>query len=104
VLFGGSPEGADEATLAMVAGEVPRAELPSDRFLAPVDPVDLLVDVGLAASRGEARRTLEQRGLAVNNVKLEPGAKIGPDHLLHGRYLLLRKGRSNYRVVVATSA
>ncbi|MPY93655.1 MAG: tyrosine--tRNA ligase [Acidimicrobiia bacterium] len=103
VLFGGDPTAADEATLAMVAGEVPRTDLPRHRFSAPLDPVDLLVEVGLASSRGDARRTIEQRGLAANNVKLEPGSKLGEEDLLHGRYLLLRKGRANYQVIVAAS-
>ena len=45
----------------------------ASRLTAGLDPVDLLVEVRLASSRGDARRTLDQRGIAVNGVKLEAG-------------------------------
>jgi tyrosyl-tRNA synthetase len=69
--------------------------------VAGLDPVDLLVEVGLSSSRGDARRTLDQRGIAANGAKLEPGEVLTADGLLHGRYVLLRKGRANYHLVVA---
>jgi tyrosyl-tRNA synthetase len=101
VLFGGDPSDADDATLATVAAEVPTTRIGRERLLAGVDPVDLLVEVGLASSRGDARRTVDQRGLAVNGHKAEPGRPIGEGALLHGRYVLLRKGKANYHLVVA---
>ena len=51
-------------------------------------------------SQGDARRTVEQRGIAVNDAKLEPGANLSEPDLLHGRYLLLRRGKANYHLVV----
>jgi tyrosyl-tRNA synthetase len=101
VLFGGDAVAADEATLTTIAGEVPSTTMSRQRILDGMDPVDLLVEVGLAASRGDARRTLEQRGIAVNNAKLDPGGTVGEPQLLHGRFMLLRKGRSNYHLVIA---
>ena len=44
-------------------------------------------------------RTIEQRGIAINNAKLEPGVSLSETDLLHGRYLLVRRGKANYHLV-----
>ncbi len=78
-------------TLSAALAEVRGAELPP----GPLPPVvDLLVAAGLSSSRGEARRAVEQGGAYVNNVRVPT-----PDHvpsvgdLLHGRHLVLRRGK-----------
>ena len=60
---------------------------------AGLTPVDALVKAGLAKSRGEARRLVEQGGVYLNNRKAALDSKITPAELLFGRWLLLRKGR-----------
>ena len=64
----------------------------------PVPVLDLLVATGLSASRGAARRTLQEGGAYVNNVKVVPGdgvdtVSVDVADLLHDRWLLLRRGR-----------
>ncbi len=55
---------------------------------------------GLAASKGEARRTLTQGGAYVNNRRVDdPEVALDPADLLHGRYLVLRRGRRQYHLV-----
>jgi tyrosyl-tRNA synthetase len=101
ILFGGSPVVAASDALAAVAAEVPTAPLGSDEDLAEgVDLVPLLVDAGLASSRGDARRALEQGAVSVNGERAQPGRPIGKDDLLHGRYVVLRKGKRSYAVLV----
>jgi tyrosyl-tRNA synthetase len=64
------------------------------------DTVDLFVAAGLAASRGAARRLLEQGGLSVNGRRLGADVRCVPaTDALHGRYLLLRKGAKEYCLV-----
>ena len=99
VLFGADPAAADRAALEAVAGEVPTTHMDRQRFSDGVDPVDVLVESGVATSRGDARRTIEQRGIAINNAKLEPGTSLSETDLLHGRYLLVRRGKANYHLV-----
>jgi tyrosyl-tRNA synthetase len=101
VLFGGSVADLDEATLAVLVAEVPTVTVDRRRLLAGVDPVELFAESGIAASKGEARRLLEQRGWSVNGTRLEPGARLDAGFLLHGRYALVRRGRSGYHVLVA---
>lgn len=83
----------DEATLASALRETSVAEL------APGHPdgiIDLLVATGLSASRGEARRTVGEGGVSVNNVRVdsETWAADASD-FLHGRWLVLRRGKRN---------
>jgi tyrosyl-tRNA synthetase len=62
--------------------------------------VDLLAATGLVASRSAARRTIAEGGAYVNNVKVEDeDATAGPDQALHGRWLLLRRGRRSLAAV-----
>jgi tyrosyl-tRNA synthetase len=99
VLFGRPIDDADAGTLDLLSAEVPCTELAATDVLG-ADPLDLLVRTGLARSKGEIRKNAA--GYSVNQVGLpaRDGAAVGPDDLLHGRYLLLRRGRSSYHLVV----
>ena len=72
------------------------SELPRAQFALGAALVDLLVDAGLAPSRGGARRTIAEGGAYVNNTKvLDPDAVVGPEQLLHERYVVLRRGKKS---------
>jgi tyrosyl-tRNA synthetase len=93
-LFGrGELDRLDEATLAAALRETSVAEL------APGGPdgiVDLLVATGLSASKGEARRTIAEGGVSVNNVRVDSEAWApSPSDFLHGRWLVVRRGKRN---------
>lgn len=83
----------DEATLAAALRETSVAEL------APgsADGIaDLLVATGLSASKKEAKRTIAEGGVSVNNVRIETDDWVAqPSHFLHGRWLVLRRGKRN---------
>ena len=98
VLFGGDAGALAGAALDTVATEVPSTGLRKADVVG-ADLVDLLVVTGLASSRGDARRSLEQRGISVNNAKIEPGFRPSQEDLLEGRALLLRKGKSTYHLI-----
>ena len=60
---------------------------------------------GLAASKGEARRLIAGGGIYVNDVALaESRAARATDDLLHGRYVMLRKGKRQRHLLVAELA
>ena len=103
VLFGGSPESAAAAALASIAGEVPTTVIGADRLAgAGLDLVELAAEVGLASSRSDARRALQQGGLYLNNERPSGDTPtVRPGALLHGRFALLRKGKSSYHLIVA---
>jgi tyrosyl-tRNA synthetase len=105
LLFGGDPAAADAQTLADLAAEIPSSPWPD---VEPVDParpgldiVEVLILAGTAASRSEARRLVEQGGVHVNGKPardLEERFTTGD--LLAGRFLLVRRGKRDQRVLV----
>ena len=89
----------DEATLGAALSEVPHARVAE---LGPV--VDLLVEVGLAPSKSGARRTVKEGGAYVNNTKVTDGESApAREELLHGRWLVLRRGKKNLAAVEVTA-
>ena len=95
----GDPAALSGGALAALAREVPMAMVaPADHF----DTLQLFVSAGLTASKGEARRLLQQGGLSVNGAKLSAvDATLPADRLLRGQYLLLRKGARDYALIEA---
>ena len=93
-LFGrGELAGLDESTLAAALRETSVAEL---RPGVPDGIGDLLVATGLSKSKGDARRTLSEGGVYVNNVRVEGDDWVpAPGDFLHGRWLVLRRGKRN---------
>ncbi|MFE2992965.1 tyrosine--tRNA ligase [Streptomyces sp. NPDC059262] len=90
----------DEATLAAALSELPHAKVDA---LGPV--VDLLAEVGLVASKSAARRTVKEGGAYVNNVKVAAEDAVpAADELLHGRWLVLRRGKKNLAAIEVVSA
>ena len=100
VLFGGDPTTASAEALAVVAREVPSSEMTREQL---GDQIAVLVQTGLAASNGEARRTLTQKGFKANGQTLEDAKSLLEVDLLHGRYILLRKGKTNFHLLTVTN-
>ncbi|MFF1697514.1 tyrosine--tRNA ligase [Streptomyces sp. NPDC058257] len=89
----------DEATLSAALSELPRVQVSE---LGPV--VDLLAEVGLVASKSAARRTVKEGGAYVNNAKVaSEDAVPSREELLHGRWLVLRRGKKNLAAVEVTA-
>jgi tyrosyl-tRNA synthetase len=100
-LFGsGDVRALDAATLGSAVADLPRAEVSEP--LPGI--VDLLLASGLARSRGEARRALEQGGVYVNNERVQADEPPAAETLLHGRWLLLRRGKRSLGVVEVRSS
>jgi tyrosyl-tRNA synthetase len=79
----------DEPTLRAALSELPGTKVAE---LVPV--AQLLADTGLVASRGAGRRTINEGGAYVNNRKVESDDEIpSTKDLLHGRWLVLRRGK-----------
>lgn len=85
----------DEATLKSATAELPRGAATPGASV-----VEVLVASGLVPSNSAARRTIGEGGAYVNNVKVtDQDAVIDDTELLHGRYLLVRRGKRNLAVV-----
>ena len=99
-LFGGDLRGLDEATLALVFADAPSSELARDRLDAGVPLVDLLAETGLVASKSAARQGMSQGGVSLNGRReADLDRRVGPEDLLAGGFLVLRRGKRSYHVV-----
>jgi tyrosyl-tRNA synthetase len=98
ILFGGSLEGITEAQFGEVAAEVPNVTLPRSLLGQPGAALpEILVAAKLSPSKSQARRDVEAGGVYVNNAQsADPKLVLGADHLLFGKFVLLRKGKRNY--------
>ena len=103
ILFGGELEGITEATFREVAGEVPTCELSTERFGGEgLWLPELLHEAGLAQSRGQARKDVKGGGVYVNGKRIDNEQhKLTASDLMFGKYVLLRRGKRNYAVVIA---
>ena len=89
-----SPQEAEPSAFDVLAQEIPTVAASSADSLTLVDAV---VQAGLAKSKSEARRSIEQGGIYVNQQRVKDVVRtIGPADWLAGGNLLLRKGKKDY--------
>ncbi|MCE0498077.1 MAG: tyrosine--tRNA ligase [Methylacidiphilales bacterium] len=101
ILFGGSLEGISEVQFDEVIAEVPNSTFARAQLSQPgAALVEVLMAAGLSPSKSQARKDIEAGGVYVNNVRVaDAKLVIGPEHLLFGKFVLLRKGKRNYALV-----
>ncbi len=93
------PRNVEPSALDLLAQEIPTARVPGGDGLSLVDA---LVHAGLAKSKSEARRAIEQGGIYVNQQRVkDPARKVEPVDWLSGGNLLLRKGKKDYALLRA---
>jgi len=95
-LFGQGDLGAlDENTLTAALAEVPSVTLSAAEVAAGLPPVaDLMDAAGIVPSKSAARRAITEGGAYLNNEKVTaPDAVPSAADLLHGRFLVLRRGK-----------
>jgi len=97
-LFGkGSLDEVDVATLKAALETAPGKEYAGKGDIP--DVVTLLVELGLSASKSQARKDLAAGAVTVNNVKIADGYAFPDEDFVGGELLLVRKGKKNYGVV-----
>lgn len=98
VLFGKEPfSGLDDRTLGEAFESAPSVELERSRLDDGMGLLDLLREVGAATSNGEARRTVQQGGVRINNRQVDdPEHVVSPLDLASETTLVLRVGKKRY--------
>ena len=97
---------AQEASKALFAGggsteNIPTAVLADDQFTdGSIDILGILVAAGLAASRSEARRAVEQGGVSVNNDKVSDIKAFYTKDTIAAEEFIVKKGKKNFRKIV----
>jgi tyrosyl-tRNA synthetase len=86
----------DPATLSDALAQLPGAHVPRGSHAV----ADLLKATGLVASKSAGRRAIGEGGAYVNNVRVEgEDAEVGREHLLHDRWLVIRRGRRSLAAI-----
>ena len=101
VLFGGDLDGLEAADIREIFADVPSSELTKTALEGDGLPVvDLLVESGLASSKGDARRSIKGGGLYLNNQRItNAGQSVTLNQSIDGQFIILRKGRKKYHLV-----
>lgn len=95
VLFGkGDPASLSEQVLRALSEEVPFAKVGEQPAL-----VDALVTLKLAASKGAARRLIEQGGVYLNGQRATAETRLTSASALHGKYFLIKKGARDFGLI-----
>jgi tyrosyl-tRNA synthetase len=84
----------DAGTLASAIAEVPHATVRASGGTLPL-VADLMAETGIVKSKSDGRRAIAEGGAYLNNVKVteQDATPSVPGDLLHGRYLILRRGK-----------
>jgi tyrosyl-tRNA synthetase len=101
LLFGGADlraAGAD--VLEVLSREIPTARA-ARAELVGLPVLEALVRSGLASSKGDARRGIQGKGFLLNGEVPAPERTLAAADLLHGRFVMLQKGKRNHALLVA---
>jgi tyrosyl-tRNA synthetase len=101
VLFGGTAlREVSAEVLALLSKELPAATLARSE-LEGLPVLDALVKSGLASSKGDAKRGIQGKGFLVNGeVVAAPERTLAAADLLHGKYVMVQKGKRNHALLV----
>ncbi|MEI4948825.1 tyrosine--tRNA ligase [Aeromonas caviae] len=97
LLFSGEVARLGESDLAQLAQD----GMPSSPIKGETDLVTLLVECGLANSKRIARELLAAGAVSVNGA-IRQDEPLTADDRLFGRYLLLRRGKKQYHLVICS--
>mgnify|MGYP002791756033 FL=1 len=94
-------ESSRELFTSGAAANMPTAELEEGDFAeGNIDILTMLVKSGLVPSKSEARRAVQQGGVAVDGEKVEDIKKEYAKDDLSGEGVVLRRGKKNFRKVI----
>jgi len=101
IFFGAEIADLSDQQLGEIFADVPSKELPKSQLAGEVlSIVDALVEAGLAKSKGDARRTVEQGGAYVNNRRIESiDRKLAASDLASETVMVLRSGKKKYALL-----
>ena len=87
--------------LELMEGVV-KFDFPASSIRNGLDIVSFLAASTISASKGEARKLVQQGGVSINRNRItEPGFVVDAGLLLHDKYILVQKGKKNYYLVSA---
>lgn len=98
VLFGGELSGLEEQELLEIFADVPSTEVSRSR-LGEITITEAVVEAGLAKSRSDARRRLEDGGIYLNNHRAEGDRPLSSEDLATETVAVLRSGKRSFALL-----
>ncbi|MBI3464971.1 MAG: tyrosine--tRNA ligase [Planctomycetes bacterium] len=102
ILFGGAEiSELSDAELGAIFADVPSKELPHAKLAGGgLNILDALTESGLAGSKSDARRAVQQGGAYVNNRRVDRiEVQLTPEHLASESIMVLRSGKKRYALL-----
>jgi tyrosyl-tRNA synthetase len=99
VLFTEAVRILDMSTLRGALADAPTEILSAGDLDGGLDLLDALVRCGLASSKTDARRHLANGAVQLNGRVETENRPLQPSDALHGRFVLLRRGKKNFAVL-----
>ena len=101
VLFGATISEMSDKDLTQIFADVPSKKLSRDALTGEgLSIIDVLCQSGLAKSKSDARRTVEQGGAYVNNARVENlDYRLSPADLASETVVVLRSGKKRYALL-----
>jgi tyrosyl-tRNA synthetase len=100
IFFGEKITQLKDKDLINIFKDVPSVELPLQTLKEGILLLDLLSLTPLFGSKGEAKRSVEQKGVYLNNdSRTDMTAKLNESNLASETCMVIRKGKKNYCVV-----
>jgi tyrosyl-tRNA synthetase len=79
---------------------IARFDFPAAGINQGIDTVSFLAETTIIGSKGEARKLIQGGGISINRQKVaDPKHTLDRSSLLHGKYILVQKGKKNYYLV-----
>jgi len=96
-LFSGEVDQLAESEIEEGLRDVPTFDVSAT---GQVGLISLLADAGISPSKRRAREDVQNGAILLNGQRVkDPQASVGFDHLLHGKYLVIRRGKSSYHLI-----
>jgi len=88
----------DENTFLSVFEGVPQCEITFEDLQLPL--FDVLADKsGFFASKGEARRSVKENAVSINQLKIGENYELSQAELLNDKYILVQRGKKNFYIL-----
>jgi len=100
ILFGGILDGLSVDAFEVLSREIPCVSVGIDGWQQISTLIELLIGAGMFESKKDAKRAIQQGGFYINNKRIGPDQQeLQPSELIHGRFLLARKGAKAYALI-----
>lgn len=100
IFFGAEIQDLDDAQLSSIFADVPSAEFSREELEAGIPLASAFLATGLAASKSDVRRGIQQGGIYVNNRRVSDiDLRLTPEHLASATTIVLRTGKRKYALM-----